>query len=74
MVLLFCNQRRLFICLSQVRIRSGDAAGQRFAKRIYALRRRGNWLLCTLILGNTAANALLAIIMADLTSGFDHVF
>lgn len=39
------------------------------ARAIYPVRLKGNWLLCTLLLGNVATNALLSIIMADMTSG-----
>jgi metal transporter CNNM len=59
-----------FLVVVQIRIRSGNSSEQRYAKGIYPLRRRGNWLLCTLILGNTATNTLLSIVMADLTNGF----
>jgi hypothetical protein len=59
-----------FLVVIQIHICSGSSSEQRYAKGIYPLRRRGNWLLCTLILGNTATNTLLSIAMADLTSGF----
>lgn len=50
-------------------IACGEADQQRWAKRILPLRRRGNLLLCTLLLGNTAVNSFIAIVTADLTAG-----
>lgn len=43
-----------------------DAAA---AKAIYPLRKRGNLLLCTFLLGNVAVNALLSILLADKVGG-----
>jgi metal transporter CNNM len=43
---------------------AGDDRWQRmYAEKILPIRRRGNWLLCTLLLGNTLANSILAILI-----------
>ncbi|KAK9806553.1 hypothetical protein WJX73_000035 [Symbiochloris irregularis] len=39
------------------------------AKKILPLRERGNWLLCTLLIGNTLANSFLSILLAGVTTG-----
>jgi metal transporter CNNM len=54
----------------EIVIGSGSAQDSKYAKRIYPLRKRGNLLLCVLLLGNVAVNALLSILLADKTSGF----
>ena len=46
-----------------------DPVNAAYAKRIHPLRKRGNLLLCTLLLGNTAVNALLSILLADWAGG-----
>ena len=50
-------------------ISAGDERERGFARRIYPLRKSGNLLLCTLLLGNTLVNALIAILSASMTSG-----
>jgi len=43
--------------------------GDKNAKKVYAVRKNGNLLLCTLLLGNVAVNSSLAIFLGDLASG-----
>mmetsp|Transcript_12509 Transcript_12509/g.18679 ORF Transcript_12509/g.18679 Transcript_12509/m.18679 type:complete len:613 (+) Transcript_12509:22-1860(+) len=49
--------------------KSGTEAEKKYANGLIPLREKGNLLLCTLLLGNTAVNAVLAVLMADLTGG-----
>lgn len=48
---------------------SGTERERWYAQRLLPVRRNANWLLCTLLIGNTAVNAALAIITADLFGG-----
>eukprot|EP00954_Amorphochlora_amoebiformis_P005776 455858-Amorphochlora_amoeboformis.AAC.1 len=48
---------------------AGSSSEKKYAKALLPLRKMGNLLLCTLLLGNTAVNAVLAILMSDLTGG-----
>ncbi len=41
----------------------------KYAARIYPLREKGNLLLCTLLVGNAAVNAILAVFLGSLTTG-----
>jgi len=43
--------------------------GNKAAKKVYAVRKRGNLLLCTLLLGNVAVNSTLAIFLGNIASG-----
>ena len=48
---------------------SPDLQERKNAARILPLRRKGNLLLCTLLLGNTMVNAMIAILLAGMSSG-----
>ncbi len=64
-----------FHCLCpQIVAESGSPDKRRDAQRIMPIRKRGNLLLCTLLLGNVAVNSALSILMADVTSGLVGFF
>lgn len=48
---------------------SPDERARKDASKIYPLRKKGNLLLCTLLLGNTLVNAYMAVLLADATDG-----
>lgn len=39
------------------------------AKRVYDIRKNGNFLLCTLLLGNVAVNSAVSVVMSELSTG-----
>jgi metal transporter CNNM len=39
------------------------------AKRVYQVRKNGNWLLCTLLLGNVAVNSTIAVFLGTIAPG-----
>ena len=52
----------------QIIIDGGNPEEARLASLIKPVREKGNLLLCTLLLGNVAVNALLAILMANISN------
>ena len=43
--------------------------GDRQAAKVYPIRKRGNLLLCTLLLGNVAVNSALSIFLGEIATG-----
>ncbi len=56
--------------LSAHELKRKSELGDKNAKKIYPLRKRGNLLLTTLLIGNVAVNAALSIFLGSITSGF----
>lgn len=50
-------------------VSSGNSHEKPYADLIIPIRKHGNFLLCTLLLGNVMVNAALSILLANLTSG-----
>ena len=53
----------------ELEIAGGDEAKKKQAERILPVRKRGNLLLCTILLGNTVVNSFIAILTSSFTSG-----
>jgi len=62
------------LSLSKDVLKRKVSLGDKMAEKVYAVRKRGNLLLCTLLLGNVAVNSILAIFLGDITSGVMAAF
>lgn len=66
---LFSGMTLGFFSLSPGDLRRKAKLGDKKAKRVYNIRKRGNLLLCTLLIGNVAVNSAISIYLGSLTSG-----
>jgi len=67
---LFSGLTLSLLSLDKNELKRKMALGNKEARKVYAVRRHGNLLLCTLLLGNVAVNSILAIFLNNITSGF----
>ncbi|MFA7170775.1 MAG: CNNM domain-containing protein [Candidatus Paceibacterota bacterium] len=51
-------------------LRRKSELGDKRAGEIYDIRKNGNLLLCTLLIGNVTVNSILSILLGSITSGF----
>ncbi len=58
-----------FFSLNKDDLKRKAKLGDERAKKIYELRQQGNLLLCTLLIGNVAVNAILSVFLGSITTG-----
>lgn len=58
-----------FFSLNLTSLERKAKLGDKRAKKIYPVRKNGNLLLCTLLLGNVAVNSAMAIFLGELATG-----
>lgn len=66
---LFSGLTLSLLSLDKNELKRKASLGNKEAKKIYPIRKRGNLLLCTLLLGNVGVNSTLAIFIGNIASG-----
>lgn len=59
-----------FFSLSKDDLKRKVKLGDKQAEKVYKIRKNGNLLLCTLLIGNVAVNSTLSIFLGSIASGF----
>jgi len=71
---LFSGLNLGFMSLGKEELERKIKQGDRQAKIVYGLRKNGNLLLCTILIGNVLVNNTLAIYMGDMFTGTTAIF
>ncbi len=58
------------LSLNKSELKRKISLGNLHAKKVYTVRKKGNLLLCTLLLGNVGVNSALAVFLGEIASGF----
>jgi len=58
-----------FFSLNRAGLSRKAKLGNKLAKKVYSVRKNGNLLLCTLLIGNVAINSVLSIFLGSIASG-----
>jgi hypothetical protein len=57
-----------FLFLQKEVMQGDDPVMAKYASRIYPLRKRGNLLLCTILIGNVSVNSTLSVVLDGMAS------
>lgn len=66
---LFSGLTLSLLSLDKNELKRKISLGNNDAKKVYAVRKKGNLLLCTLLLGNVGVNSTLAIFLGNISTG-----
>lgn len=67
---LFSGLTLSLLSLDKNELKRKVSLGDKEAEKVYTVRRRGNLLLCTLLLGNAGVNSAVAILLGGMINGF----